>query len=705
MDVRNCTALTQTVDASGCTNIEEIYFDGTAIAGVSLPNGGILKKLHLPATVTDLTIRNQTKLTEFVMPSYANVTTLRLENAPSCVDGWTILQSIPANSRVRMIGFDWTQDSPEAVLALYDYLDTMRGLDENGNNVDKPQMQGTIHIDSLTGAQLAEMQSRYPSINIAYQHITSYLYFYNDDGSTLLYTAAVADGADGTYGGSTPTKTASAQYTYSFAGGWSRTPGGSVDPSALKKVTADRKVYAVFNATVRTYTVYWKNGSTTLETDTNVPYGTTPTYNGSEPVYSGADAEDYTFIGWTPTVGPITGSTTYTAKFKYSGYVYLQLLDKSLSGAYAHDTVTAVGDYAFNDCDQLTSVKMGAVLTVGDYAFQNCGALETVTMYKAASVGANAFSSCSNLKTVYLSATTIASNAFAGCSQLNALILYGDTVCALASGALTNTAIANGTGYVYVPAALADSYKANSAWSAYANQIRAIEDYPAYMHPASWEAVAYHLDAGDYAETYSIGDEILLDMGSEGKIAMQVAAFDTDVLADGTGTAPMTFIAKDLLATPRAMNSLGMQSDSVNGGYVEGTGAIGGWEKCEMRSYLQDTIKPMIPENVRDMIAAVQKTQTTYNTNASKTTHTTNEDLWLLSNGEAGGAYQGIFPDNNSRKKGVAGSTTMRSWWNRDVHTAGQFRCIDQFGQLNSGQDVNKAHYICLGFCVGKKEG
>ena len=44
---------------SGCTGIEQLYFEGTAVTGVQLPNGGILKTLHLPETVTNLTIRNQ----------------------------------------------------------------------------------------------------------------------------------------------------------------------------------------------------------------------------------------------------------------------------------------------------------------------------------------------------------------------------------------------------------------------------------------------------------------------------------------------------------------------------------------------------------------------------------------------------------------------------------------------------------------------
>jgi hypothetical protein len=44
--------------------------------------------------------------------------------------------------------------------------------------------------------------------------------------------------------------------------------------------------------------------------------------------------------------------------------------------------------------------------------------------------------------------------------------------------AFNNTPIKSGTGYIYVPATLIDSYKSATNWSTYAAQFRAIEDYP-----------------------------------------------------------------------------------------------------------------------------------------------------------------------------------------------------------------------------------
>lgn len=317
VDVRNCPNLAMAIDMSGCTNIEELYFDGTSITGLSLPNGGQVKVVHYPATLKNLTVLNQRKITEFVLPTaaYAGIETLRIENSSTLIPTAEILAVMPTNSRVRLIGLDWTMDDAEAVLALYDRLDQMRGLDENGNNADKAVVSGTLHVDSLTGAQLAEMQSRYPYITIDYQHITSYCYFYNYDGSTLLYTAAVANGADAVYSGPTPTKTSTAQYTFSFVG-WAKQPNATAaDSDALTAVAADRKVYAAFSQTVRTYTVYFYNGSTLLQTVTNVPYGGSATYTGSTPVSPDGSAEEYPFEGWNPAPTNIKGNTSCYAVF------------------------------------------------------------------------------------------------------------------------------------------------------------------------------------------------------------------------------------------------------------------------------------------------------------------------------------------------------------------------------------------------------
>lgn len=65
------------------------------------------------------------------------------------------------------------------------------------------------------------------------------------------------------------------------------------------------------------------------------------------------------------------------------------------------------------------------------------------------------------------------------CSKFETLIIRTETVPTITTTNLfAGTKIESGTRYIYVPRSLVDSYKAASGWSTYAEQIRAIEDYP-----------------------------------------------------------------------------------------------------------------------------------------------------------------------------------------------------------------------------------
>lgn len=98
--------------------------------------------------------------------------------------------------------------------------------------------------------------------------------------------------------------------------------------------------------TIPTYTVTWKNhDGTVLETDTGVTNGTTPTYNGSTPTKTG-----YTFSGWSPTVGAISGNTTYTAQFTENKYTIAFNGNGNTGGSMS--SITNVG---YDDSKTLTA--------------------------------------------------------------------------------------------------------------------------------------------------------------------------------------------------------------------------------------------------------------------------------------------------------------------------------------------------------------
>lgn len=458
LDVRNCPNLKQAVDVSGCTNIEHLYFEGTAVTGVQLPNGGILKTLHLPGTVTNLTIRNQKAITDFSIGGYDNISTLRLENESQVFDLWEILHSIPASARVRVTGLERTFEDATDILAFYDLLDTMRGLDENGNNMDKAQISGVFTIAELTNDELTEMRERYPNIRIQYEHTHSNVYFYDDSGNTLLKTVTVYDGGDAAYSGSNPTKASTAQYSYSFSG-WSLTADGAANANALKAVVSDRNVYAAFTSTVRKYTVRFYNGTTLVQTVSNVPYGSNASYTGDTPAKTDVEKpEDYEFTGWNPSPNGITGNTDCYAQYRFIGFISVGIVERSISGDYSNDRVTTVGAYAFQNCSGLTSVSFPNATSIGNYAFNAAHNLAKAELPKVTSIGQHSFSAANALEALILRNT--------------------EKVCSLGSDAVSYTKISSGSGYIYVPAALVDSYKAAANWQNYADQIRAIEDYP-----------------------------------------------------------------------------------------------------------------------------------------------------------------------------------------------------------------------------------
>lgn len=140
--------------------------------------------------------------------------------------------------------------------------------------------------------------------------------------------------------------------------------------------------------------------------------------------------------------------------------------------------VGEIGSNAFAACGALMSANLPECTIIRDYTFFNCYNIATVNMPKARYFSTEAFKNCHNLKRLDCRPYYIGAEAFKN-SGLTTLILRWESVCTLGNiNVFYDTPISSGTGYIYVPAALVDSYKTATNWSTYANQIRAIEDYP-----------------------------------------------------------------------------------------------------------------------------------------------------------------------------------------------------------------------------------
>lgn len=319
IDIRNCPALTTALGLSGCPNIEEIYATGSGITGVELADSGYLKIIELPATIANLTLKNQLYIERLTLEGYSALKTLLCENCPT-IDSLAILNNSPNLERARLTNVNWDYPNTDALYALMER--DIAGIDENGTNTDTMWIDGKCHIDNLTGNELAEIKAAFPYLTITYDTLTSQLIFMSEDGTTELTRQEIINAGNGTcpVGNGTietPTKESTAQYDFTFSG-WSLKPNGDADSTALLKVEGDRCVYVAFSKAIRSYTVKFYNGTTLLETHT-VEYGSDATYTGSTPQKEVTDdfssPDDFEFTGWKPEPTNIQGDTNCYAQY------------------------------------------------------------------------------------------------------------------------------------------------------------------------------------------------------------------------------------------------------------------------------------------------------------------------------------------------------------------------------------------------------
>ena len=136
----------------------------------------------------------------------------------------------------------------------------------------------------------------------------------------------------------------------------------------------------------------------------------------------------------------------------------------------------------FWTCTGLTKIPYESQLDyVGDMCFRDC-LIQSANLPNATWIGYSSFQDCKSLVRVDVGVkqrNTLRKDTFNGCSALETCILRADVFLPMDNiSAFVGTPIESGTGYIYVPSALVDQYKAATNWTVYADQIRAIEDYP-----------------------------------------------------------------------------------------------------------------------------------------------------------------------------------------------------------------------------------
>lgn len=143
------------------------------------------------------------------------------------------------------------------------------------------------------------------------------------------------------------------------------------------------------------------------------------------------------------TVDP--GNTAYTSKddvlLTYDLSTLIKYPSANIRTTYVTPSVNAIEPYAFESCNNLTSVLISASVTeIRDYAFRGCGSLAQVTMSDGLiRIGQYAFADCPSLADIAIPSTVtdIGACAFDGCSSMTSITVdSGNTVYYSLSGVL-----------------------------------------------------------------------------------------------------------------------------------------------------------------------------------------------------------------------------------------------------------------------------
>lgn len=180
-------------------------------------------------------------------------------------------------------------------------------------------------------------------------------------------------------------------------------------------------------------------------------------------------------------------NVTKLGDYTFSGDTSLHTL---ITGKLKH-----IGTYGLRNCSSLPNIDMTEVETIGSYGCHSCDSMTEINLPKVERIETYTFGQCNSLIRVDLGAANyLGSNAFSYCSNLRALIIRTTDFCTMSNkNALTGCYHILGTtnviynpegladGFIYVPDELVNTYKLNSVWGNFADQIKPLSEYdPAY---------------------------------------------------------------------------------------------------------------------------------------------------------------------------------------------------------------------------------
>jgi hypothetical protein len=147
----------------------------------------------------------------------------------------------------------------------------------------------------------------------------------------------------------------------------------------------------------------------------------------------------------------------------------------NLTSVTIPNSVTSIGDIAFQECTGLISVTIGnSVIRIGYSAFFECNGLTEITIPNSVtSIEKEAFKSCSNLTSVTIgnSVISIGGRAFEDCGSLTSVTNLNTTPQSINTYVFYNVELNNAT--LYVPASAIEDYEAAETWKDFGNIVSA----------------------------------------------------------------------------------------------------------------------------------------------------------------------------------------------------------------------------------------
>ena len=215
------------------------------------------------------------------------------------------------------------------------------------------------------------------SVTAVWENLSYTVRFVNEDG-TVLQSSEVEYGATPSYTGETPTKAATAQYSYTF-NGWN---------NAIVPVEGPAIYVASYTETRNRYTITFDTdgGSTinpiTLDYGAAVTAPADPTRSGfifrcwNPALPAAMPAKDLTVTAvWVPAFGP--ASFTLPAAIKTIEESAFEG-NPAMCVVYVPDSCTAIGANAFKSCTGLTQIRLPKNCAIDDTAFSGCTSLIAV---------------------------------------------------------------------------------------------------------------------------------------------------------------------------------------------------------------------------------------------------------------------------------------------------------------------------------------